>query len=173
MEGFGSRSIEFGCSPLIPNNPRHGVFFAGEGDVGLDTVARRVDVQAGVPAEAQDARLLPAEATDGGNVPTFFHAFWRDVVAVRFSRAEWPLHEDLVRFFDREYPHFRRLLPGDPRPRFGGIHCRAAGYRRVFGVLGRVDVQRRNRRPFFTTFAAALAGEDPLAARVVEAAGED
>ena len=43
---FVQRQVAFAL--LVPHDPRHAVLDAGEGDVGLDAVARRVDVQARV-----------------------------------------------------------------------------------------------------------------------------
>src|SRR5439155_26512050 len=58
---------------LVPDDPRHGVVGAGERVVGLDAVARRVDVQRRVAGrgrravgrvDALVADLLPAERAD-------------------------------------------------------------------------------------------------------------
>ena len=58
---------------LVPDDPRHRVVRAGEGDVRLDPVAVDVDVQARVRValtRALDAHVLEAEAADRGDVPS-------------------------------------------------------------------------------------------------------
>src|ERR1700739_2433341 len=56
---------------LIPDDPRDAVARPRKRDVWLDSVARRVDVQArvrGARPDARDADLLPAEPADRRNV---------------------------------------------------------------------------------------------------------
>ena len=77
--------------PLSPfsYHTTHGTlsFGAGECDVGLDAVTRRVDVQARIRAPGADPRdpsLLKAEATDRGDMAgAISYAGRRDAVAVR------------------------------------------------------------------------------------------
>src|SRR5438105_3621072 len=66
-----------GIALLVPHHPRNRVLdavgVAGERDVGLDAVARRVYVQARIRVagpDSRDAGLLEAEAADRGNMPS-------------------------------------------------------------------------------------------------------
>ena len=140
---------------LVPDCPRHGVRRAGEGDVRLDPVARRVDVQRGLGASGQrralDPDLLPAEAADGVAAG--------GLCAARAGRPGARLDR-----LDNEDLLLRRplLLPHDPRPGRRTGDRRTARDLRILSVLVREDVEaRRGARR-----RAALTGEDPVASRL-------
>ena len=135
-----------GVACLVPDDPRHAVVRPGEGDVGLDAVARRIDVQARVARRDRRARTpvcWKQKPPIAGTWPVPSARRRRDAVAVR----PCPGPIGLRRRRSGRLPAAGRwlLLPGDPRAGLGRVGGRAARDRRVLGVLVGVDVQRRDR----------------------------
>ena len=160
------QAVDLAVVDLVPGDPRHGVVRAGERDVGLDAVARRVDVERRVGSrleriglQAPVADLLPAERADGR------------AAARQVGRAVGLLDaardEDLI---DRVVGVSTvLLLPGDPRHRVVAGRGRAAGEGGVLGLLVGVDVQRRD----LVVGSTVLPFGDPRVLRRGEPAGED
>ena len=114
---------------------------AGEGDVGLDAVARWVDVQrrVAVGAEVQRRCVDALECRPAASRSSTLR--WRSACSRAVALLDAARDEDLVRAPRRRRRVSCHATHGTgSAPAFGG----AAGHRRVLGVPVGVDVQRRD-----------------------------
>src|SRR6185436_13654090 len=104
---------------LVPDDPRDGVVRTGEGDVGLDARARRVDVERGI-AGGEGRRLVRVQPPEADQLPAEPVQVdpARGLGAVRTGDVRDGLLECLL---DEDLPPRRVvvwnavvLLPGDP-----------------------------------------------------------
>ncbi len=134
---------------LVPHDPWHAVVCAGESDISLDPVARRVDVQRRIKfslaLNAVNPDLLETEVA---NAVTARRLRSRRAYACR--RRNRVRNEDLEVRIPRAAARRDRVtvvgfLPGDPRRRVRTRRGGAPDQRRIVGVTVGVDVERGDR----------------------------